>query len=136
MSNRYHEIWMESKGYDPHGHISTEDRMAMIEASELNRDLERLDRNIAATETSLRVLQHLDGYMHHQGFSVLMLEQEAEDLKAAGRYEEAELPAQIAKLLRKRCENWSTEQIQDRELLAGMQMQRNALAAKLNGEQA
>lgn len=98
---------------------------------ELNRELERIDREIAGAEARLQAMRDVADAYHAKGARALMLEQEAEDLREVGRYYDAEQVARLARQLRGECEHRAAQMRYESQALAGLRMERKAAERKL-----
>ncbi len=101
------------------------------------KDLERIDREIARAEKRIQVLIDLHPSFTEKGFRALTMEQEANDIEDPERVETvraAHWMREEARLLRAECEAAARYLDEDKQLLAGLRLEKAAKEKEINHE--
>lgn len=100
----------------------------------MSKDIERIEREIESCQQRIDLLGLAHPKYQEMGFRCLTLEEEAAEYTRLGRYEDAEFPSELARMLRAQCLHWSKCITQEKEMLVALRLNRE-YAVKLQETQ-
>lgn len=96
----------------------------MVSAANKQRDLERIDRELAGCQVRLSAFQSMRAEIYETMERCIKLDQDAADFTTRGMWAEAEVCTQLSHQLQGSMRHWSKCIVQEKEMLTALRMNR------------